>query len=94
MPGVKGEAVAGYAEPLTTKQMQHTRLSWRVRNMDVFLRSLDVTNSEFDNIAQNALKHLISIAFELILTCLLYNVGVDNNGFTTEPPGCRERTIH
>jgi hypothetical protein len=25
--------------------------------MDVFLRSLDVTNSEFDNIAQNALKH-------------------------------------
>jgi hypothetical protein len=28
MQGVKGEAVVvGYAEPLTTQQMQHTRLS-------------------------------------------------------------------
>ena len=57
MQGVKGKAVVGYAEPLTTQQMQCTRLSLRVRNMDVFLRSLDVTNSEFEDIAQNALKH-------------------------------------
>ena len=55
MQGVKGEAVVGYAEPLTTRQMQYTRLSRRVRNM-AFSRSLDVTNSEFDNIAQKVLR--------------------------------------
>jgi hypothetical protein len=27
MQGVKGEAVVSYAEPLTTQQMQHPRLS-------------------------------------------------------------------
>ena len=56
MQGVKGKAVVSYAEPLTTQQMQYTRLSRRVRNMDVFPCSLDVTDSEFDNIAQKALK--------------------------------------
>ena len=58
MQGVKGQAVVGYAEPLTTQQMRHTRLSRRVRNMALFPRFLDITNSEFDNNAQNALKHL------------------------------------
>ena len=61
----QGEAVVGYAEPLTTQlarsrvngEMRHTRLSRRVRNMALFPRFLDVTNSEFHNIAQNALKH-------------------------------------
>ena len=44
MQGVKGKAVVGYAEPLTTRlvrsrvngEMRYTRLSRRVRNMDVF----------------------------------------------------------
>jgi hypothetical protein len=32
MQGVKGEAVVSYAEPLTTQQMRHDRLSRRVNN--------------------------------------------------------------
>ncbi len=37
MPGVKGEAVVVYADPLTTQQMLYHRLSRRVNNMAVFL---------------------------------------------------------
>jgi hypothetical protein len=58
MQGVKGKAVVAYAEPLTTQQMQHRRLSRRVRNVDVFPRSLDVTNSEFDQNPQKRAKTL------------------------------------
>mgnify|MGYP006305955871 CR=1 FL=1 len=63
MQGVKGKAVVSYAAPLTTLlarsrvngEMQYARLSHRVRNMD-FPWSLDVTDSETDNIAQRVLK--------------------------------------
>ncbi len=37
MQGVEGEAVAVYADPLTTQQMLYHRLSRRVNNMAVFL---------------------------------------------------------
>jgi len=36
MQGGKGEAVVSYCEPLTTQQMQHPRLSRRVKKMANF----------------------------------------------------------
>ena len=42
--GVKGEAVVGYREPLTTKEMRYPRLSQRVNKAVILMLSIDVTN--------------------------------------------------
>jgi hypothetical protein len=52
MQGVKGEAVAVYADPLTTQQMRYHRLSRRVNNMVVFPGFLGITHSELQDMAQ------------------------------------------
>ena len=41
--GVKGEAVVGYHEPLTTQEMRYPRLSRRVKNMAIPKDELDRT---------------------------------------------------
>ena len=50
--GVKGEAVVIYAEPLTTQEMRYPRLSPKGKQHGCFSNFLDVTRSEFHNIAR------------------------------------------
>ncbi|MBW2265802.1 MAG: hypothetical protein JRF28_06475 [Deltaproteobacteria bacterium] len=51
MQGVKGEGVAIYAEPLTTQQMRYHRLSRKGKQHGYFPNFVDVTHSEFYDIA-------------------------------------------
>jgi hypothetical protein len=56
--GVKGEAVALYCEPLTTKEMLCPRLSRRINNTAILRALLELTNSD-------VLKCLLKIALTI-----------------------------
>ena len=63
MQGVKGEAVPPWrdAEPLTTQQIHHPRLSRRVKEMAAFECFVDATTSWVQEIDNRNAKRTLSL---------------------------------
>ncbi len=62
MQGVKSEAVAIYADPLTTQQMRYHRLS-EGKQHGYFSGFLDITRGEFQKIVQKCRRERLLLLF-------------------------------
>jgi hypothetical protein len=65
MQGVKSEAIVFYADPLTTPQMWHHRLSSGKRYGGFFYVSLDATDSWIQEIVNKIRKHRPVLALKI-----------------------------
>ena len=72
----KGDAVINYREPLVTKEMRYPQLSWRVKNMTIFIPFLDATTDRFQK-----LKPIISKPLLLFFLNLSWHVFYATGGF-------------
>jgi len=58
--GIKGEAVVVYCEPLITKEMGYSRLSWKVNKMGFFYKIISHIYKGYEN-SSESIKMIIKL---------------------------------